>query len=1033
MTLKVCIAPDYSSRPDRADGGIRRVTEAMRRYLPEFGVEVVARPEGADVLNSHGTSLVEGPGKPMVATCHGLHWAEYAWESWADDVNAQVVEVLRRGDAHTAPSEWVSAAMRRGMLIYPEVVYHGVDADEWEPAAEPGRYVLWNKARQDPVSDPAHMQELARHMPSTPFVSTLGQAAANVRLCGVVPYDAMRELVRGAGVYLATARETFGIGTLEALAAGVPVAGWAYGGQAEIVIQGDTGYLAPFGDYAALAECVARCIAERPRLSANARQDALARWGWRPRIRQYAELFRRVHGEHTAQRPLVSVVVTSHNLGRYLAECLDSVLAQSLADWECLIVDDWSDDDTGQIAAGYCGRDARFAYHRTPANLKLSGARNYGAVRARGRYLLFLDADDMLAPEALGLLARHLDRAPETHVAFGHLDVVDVDGANRRRNPWPYASYNWRMQMAHLNQLPYSAMMRRNAFVAGGGYRRRAWRAEDAEMWCRLTSFGFRVEKATEASTLIYRDRPDSKSKGEPGDGDWTAWFPWRVAGNIREAGQRRAQLAADGPLPNAEIVPWGAQGKPPKVGADAKMRFWRVPHRADPFVSVVIPVGRGHERLVIDSLDSLVAQDFGEWEAIVVNDTGAAWADGLESPVAGAPFARVLDACGPVGAGKARNLGAAHARGETLLFLDADDYLLPGALALLAAAYRERPGVIYGDWLRNDGDGAQMRLYEAENFVCGDVLRQMRHSVTALVPLAAHRAVGGFDETFGGWEDWDYFIGLQAHGLCSTRVAAPTFVYRFRAGTRRESSFGDKDRLLKAIRAKWSNYYDGRTTMSCARCPGGAYKPGTNGTTNGQAKAPTLKQLAAEGDAVLLEYQGANVGPLSYRGPASGKTYRFGQDEFHRRAYVLKPDAAHLLGRSVRGTREFVLAGETLAAVPAPTLPETAKETARPEFPAMPVSAFAADANGATAGETESMTVMEALLDPGGATVVFEAADALPLPETYRRIRDAAPDVSVDTLAAWLAQEERAEKPRISVVKLLRRALELAGEHEPA
>src|SRR3990167_9226366 len=218
MTLKVCISPLWSGRPERADGGIRRVTDALVRYLPDYEVQVVEQPEGADVLNSHGTSLIDYPGLPLVASCHGLHWSEYEWDAWAHDVNKQVVEVLARGVAHTAPSEWVAAAMRRGMLVYPQVIYHGVDVNEWTPGKSQG-YVLWNKARQDHVSDPTHLNEIARRMPKVPFLSTLGNATANVRLCGVQPYEAMREIVRGAGVYLATARETFGIGTLEALSA----------------------------------------------------------------------------------------------------------------------------------------------------------------------------------------------------------------------------------------------------------------------------------------------------------------------------------------------------------------------------------------------------------------------------------------------------------------------------------------------------------------------------------------------------------------------------------------------------------------------------------------------------------------------------------------------------------------------------------------------------------------------------------------------------------------------------------------------
>ena len=144
----------------------------------------------------------------------------------------------------------------RGMLKPTEVVYHGEDADEWAHDLDVQNYVFWNKARADSVSDPRDMQTLAAKLPHVSFVTTIGEPTPNVDVLGVQPLPQMKPHLQRAGVYLATARETFGIGTLEALAAGVPVAGWDYGGQSEIILHGETGYLAPYGDYDALAECV---------------------------------------------------------------------------------------------------------------------------------------------------------------------------------------------------------------------------------------------------------------------------------------------------------------------------------------------------------------------------------------------------------------------------------------------------------------------------------------------------------------------------------------------------------------------------------------------------------------------------------------------------------------------------------------------------------------------------------------------------------------------------------------------------------
>ncbi|GAH16300.1 unnamed protein product, partial [marine sediment metagenome] len=253
------------------------------------------------------------------------------------------------------------------------------------------------------------------------------------------------------------------------------------------------------------------------------------------------------------------------------------------------------------------------------------------------------------------------------------------------------------------------------------------------------TSFGFRAAKVTGSPTIVYRMRGDSKSMSEPGDGDWTAWFPWRTGATTgREGMKLLKEIGTRHPWP--ELVPWGAQAEP------HDMRFWHVPDCTAPLVSVVIPVGPKHERYVIDALDSVVSQTFQNWEVIVVNATGRKWKEGFESPVAGAPWAKVIDAGKQLNPAGARNLGALYAKGEAILWLDADDLLLPHALEEMVQYYLGTDGgLIYTDWLRGDSDPEiPLVHYAAEEFVCGDVLKKMRHAMMCLVPKWAHIKVGG-------------------------------------------------------------------------------------------------------------------------------------------------------------------------------------------------------------------------------------------------------------------------------------------------
>lgn len=94
---------------------------------------------------------------------------------------------------------------------------------------------------------------------------------------------------------------------------------------------------------------------------------------------------------------LVSIIVPCYNQAIYLSETLDSVLNQIYNNWECIIVNDGSTDNTKDVALSYCNRDSRFLYIEQE-NAGLSAARNAGVIRSRGEFILPLDSDDKIAP-----------------------------------------------------------------------------------------------------------------------------------------------------------------------------------------------------------------------------------------------------------------------------------------------------------------------------------------------------------------------------------------------------------------------------------------------------------------------------------------------------------------------------------------------------------------------------------------------------------------------------------------------------------
>ena len=99
--------------------------------------------------------------------------------------------------------------------------------------------------------------------------------------------------------------------------------------------------------------------------------------------------------------PIVSILTTVYNREKYLAACLDSVLASGYKDWELIIVDDVSSDASVAIAKSYEQKDARIKVYVNDKNLGDYPNRNKAASYAKGKYIKYLDADDIIYPHGL--------------------------------------------------------------------------------------------------------------------------------------------------------------------------------------------------------------------------------------------------------------------------------------------------------------------------------------------------------------------------------------------------------------------------------------------------------------------------------------------------------------------------------------------------------------------------------------------------------------------------------------------------------
>ncbi len=175
--------------------------------------------------------------------------------------------------------------------------------------------------------------------------------------------------------------------------------------------------------------------------------------------------------------PKVSVIVPAFNQGEFLAEALDSVLNQTYSNWECVIVNDGSTDDTEEVAMRYMNKDCRFRY-LFQKNAGVSAARNNAIASSDGVFILPLDSDNILCPTYLEKAVAVFLACPVTTLVYGKAEKFgDETGV------WDLPEYSYD-RMIWLNCIDNCAMFKRSDFEATSGYQDTM--LEDWGLWLSL-------------------------------------------------------------------------------------------------------------------------------------------------------------------------------------------------------------------------------------------------------------------------------------------------------------------------------------------------------------------------------------------------------------------------------------------------------------------------------------------------------------------------------------------------------------------
>ncbi len=206
--------------------------------------------------------------------------------------------------------------------------------------------------------------------------------------------------------------------------------------------------------------------------------------------------------------PKVSVIMGVFNCGRYLRECIDSILAQTYTDWEFVICDDCSTDSTNDILREYKEKyPDKFVILKNEVNSRLAYSLNRCIEAAHGEYMARMDGDDICMPDRFEKQVGFLDTHPEYAVVGTLTTLFDENGdfgiARYPEEPDKYSLKN-ASPFGHV-----TIMMRKSAYEKIGAYTvsKQTKRSQDYEMWFRFYAAGFRGYNIQEPLVRVRDDR----------------------------------------------------------------------------------------------------------------------------------------------------------------------------------------------------------------------------------------------------------------------------------------------------------------------------------------------------------------------------------------------------------------------------------------------------------------------------------------------------------------------------------------------
>ncbi len=519
------------------------------------------------------------------------------------------------------------------------------------------------------------------------------------------------------------------------------------------------------------------------------------------------------HNTKPTNQPLVSVIVPCYNLAQYLPETVESLVKQTFTDWECIIVNDGSTDNTSQVAREIIAKypDKRI-YLLEKENGGAADARNFGIRHSKGAFILPLDADDILHPNFLEKTVDVLINCNWIHLVY--TDYVEFGAWNKY-----VQTGDWNPQrLLFQNILCYCCLFRKEVWKAIGGYNPTMPGYEDWDFWIGCAEKGFTGLRIPQV-LFFYRIRENSKyhSRSIKRDKELKAKIILNHPTLYSKIHLMWAKAVISGEtwtyqVPNQiGIIPTSIPMQLLPHQYSQKFAVSATPNFKSPKVTVVVPTFN-RPIMLRNAIQSILNQSYQNFEIIVVNDAG----EDVRNIVQSFNDERIKYISQPQHRGSAatRNIALKNASGTYICYLDDDDFFLPHHLETLVNFLDNNSHYkfVYSDALRvhqvriqNNYVNVKQDIPYSRDF---DRVELLFGNYIPILCIMHYRdildEIGVFDETLTTHVDWDLWIRIsRKYPFYHLKNITCAFTWRVDGSSLSSSMREDFFRTMKIIHAK--------------------------------------------------------------------------------------------------------------------------------------------------------------------------------------------------------------------------------------